>query len=112
MYSEGSSKLEKGMLRRLSKQFTFDAQSGSLFYVDRGQPTSTFKRMALQEQEKARSLIEGRKEVNFPSADWLSYPRTQLTVFAAEFVCAAGQFFQRCFLETIFSPEGEFVQLL
>ena len=53
-YSEGASKPEKGVLRRLSKQFTFDVQSGSLFYVDRGQPTSTFKRMVLQEQEKAK----------------------------------------------------------
>ena len=32
-YPEGASKREKGVLRRLSKQFTFDVQSGSLFYV-------------------------------------------------------------------------------
>ena len=46
------------MLRRLSKQFTFDVQSGSLFYVDRGNDGSTFKRMVIQEQEKAKVLEE------------------------------------------------------
>jgi len=57
-YPEGTSKSEKGVLRRLSKQFTFDVQSGSLFYVDRASDGSTFKRMAIQEQEKARVLEE------------------------------------------------------
>ena len=53
-YPEGASKPEKGVLRRLSKQFTFDVQSGLLFYVDWGNDGSTFKRMVIQEQEKAR----------------------------------------------------------
>ena len=44
-----------------------------------------------------------RTEVNFPSADWLSYLRTQLTVLVSE----ANKLFQRCFLETIYSPEGD-----
>lgn len=57
-YPEGVSKAEKGVLRRLSKQFTFDVQSGSLFYVDRGNDGSTFKRMVIQEQEKARVFEE------------------------------------------------------
>ena len=45
-------------------------------------------------------------EVNFPSADWLSYLRTQLTVFVAGVCLRSRKIFQRCFLETIFSPEG------
>ena len=46
-----------------------------------------------------------RTEVNFPSADWLSYLRTQLTV------SVGGKVFQRFFLETIFSPEGDTKEL-
>ena len=48
-------------------------------------------------------IISIRSEVNFPSADWLSYPRAQLTVFVGSFVCKASKFFQHCFLKTIFS---------
>ena len=46
-------------------------------------------------------------EVNFPSADWLSYLRTLLTVFVGGVCFEAGKFFQRCFLETIFLPEED-----
>ena len=37
------------------------------------------------------------KEVNFPSADWLSYLRTQLTVFVGGVSLRSREFFQRCF---------------
>lgn len=57
-YPEGASKHEKGVLRRLSKQFTFDVQSGSLFYVDRGNDGLTFNRMVIQEEEKTRVFDE------------------------------------------------------
>ena len=57
-YPEGASKPEKGVLRRLSKQLTFDVQSGSLFYVDRSNDGSTFKHMVIPEQEKARVFDE------------------------------------------------------
>lgn len=57
-YPEGASKREKGVLRRLSKQFTFDVQSGSLFYVDRGNDGLTFNRMVIQEEEKTRVFDE------------------------------------------------------
>ena len=46
-------------------------------------------------------------EVNFPGADWLSYLRSQLTVFVGGVCLRSKHFFQRCFLATIFSPEGE-----
>ena len=46
-------------------------------------------------------------EVNFPSADWLSYLRTQLTVFVGGVCLRSRKIFQRCFLETIFSPKGD-----
>ena len=46
-YPEGASKPEKGVLRRLAKQFTL-----------RGSDGSTFKRMVIQEQEKARVFEE------------------------------------------------------
>lgn len=58
-YPEGVSKAEKGVLRRLSKQFTFDVQSGSLFYVDRGndgQPLSVWSFKSRKRQEFSRSV--------------------------------------------------------
>ena len=57
-------------------------------------------------------------EVNFPSADWLSYLRTlSWLCLWAEFVCEAGIFFQRCFLTRRghikeLQVKGEFVRLL
>ena len=45
-------------------------------------------------------------EVNFPSADWLSYLRTQLTVFVGGVCLRSRKMFLTLFLETIFSPEG------
>ena len=52
-------------------------------------------------------------EVNFPSADWLRYLKTQLNVFKlwAEFVCEARKSFKRRFLETIFSLKGDTKEL-
>ena len=47
------------------------------------------------------------KLVDFPSADWLSYLRTQLKAFVAEFVCDARDFSQRSFLEKIVSLEAD-----
>ena len=43
-------------------------------------------------------------EVNYPSADWLSY---LLFVGGVQVCLRRRKIFQRCFLETIFSPEGD-----
>lgn len=57
-YSAGLTKQQRDVLRRCSKQYTFDVQSGSLFYVDLRKDGSTFKRMVIQEHEKVRVFDE------------------------------------------------------
>ena len=48
-----------------------------------------------------------RAEVNFSSPDWLSYLRTQLTVFVGEICLRNKQIFSALFSRTIFSPEED-----
>ena len=50
-YPTGSSKQEKSVLRRCTKNFTFNVESPNLFYLDKGQNGSTFMRLVIKEEE-------------------------------------------------------------
>lgn len=48
-------KQEKSVLRRFTKNFTFNAESTNLFYLNKGQNGwSTFMRLVIKEEEKLR----------------------------------------------------------
>ena len=57
-YPTGANKQEKSVLRRAAKNFTFDAESNRLFYLDKGKTCSTFRRMVIKEDEKLRIFQE------------------------------------------------------
>ena len=48
-----------------------------------------------------------RTEVNYSSADWLSYLRTQLTEFVGGVCLRSKQIFSALFSRNKFSPEGD-----
>ena len=52
------------------------------------------------------NFIKRRTEVNFQALIGSAIWEPSWLCLWAEFVCEAGKFFQRCFLETFFSPEG------
>ena len=58
MASIPSSKQEKSVLRRFTKNFTFNAESTNLFYFNKGQNGSTFMRLVIKEEEKLRVFQE------------------------------------------------------
>ena len=53
-YPMSANKQEKSVLRRCAKNFTFNTESNSLFYIDKGQNGSTFLRLVIKEEEKLR----------------------------------------------------------
>ena len=57
-YPEGFSKQEKLVLRKFAKNFEFDPQSKSLFYIDKRKDGTFVKRLVVKEDEKARIFEE------------------------------------------------------
>ena len=57
-YPTDSNKQDKLVLRRCSKNFTFNVESDMLFYKDKRQNGSTFMRLVIKEDEKLRVFQE------------------------------------------------------
>ena len=57
-YPEGFAKQEKLVLRKFAKNFEFDPQSKSLFYIDKRKDGTFVKRLVVKEDEKARIFEE------------------------------------------------------
>ena len=54
-YPEGFSKQEKLVLRKFAKNFEFDPQSKSLFYIDKRKDGTFVKRLVAKEDENPAS---------------------------------------------------------